>query len=443
MKHLFFVLLLLVVIQPLFSQPYYYKTITYNYEEFPTHPFFSNLCRMNFATGTVDTVLKDLRVMSVTDELSKNRFIVKYYHGEDAIWDMAKDTSYNLDTTLGNLRGYTRATVGIRYALDDRQKNLLCIVTEVSEPEYHTKIFFLNNTTYALYDTVILPKIVDGDRKSLLSFSQNKSELFYYMPDTTGIYFRVIDAATHKEKNKRRCGTISYLGRLGRQWLEDGKNGFAVISYQLTYGNILTTYTVFCDVNNGTTSSPLQYPWPSKGKISFDGTKMLLLKETSSSSTQQIDIFDSKTNVLLQSVQVPAGGEIFMFEDYPDVAYYYICETDNGRKDYLKPKQIIKIPLNTVTSVPELFDWFSSTVLAQSIANKEVVNSAFINQLQTHINNAKTYYLQNDIANAKKELTKFRERLGNTPQRKEGNPFVKKEGYKNLFFNAGYLMGRL
>ncbi len=226
----------------------------------------------------------------------------------------------------------------------------------------------INRTTLEPVDT-----IYEQDTPYTSFLSYNQDGLYRLQDDSTGIFFSEYLIKTKKQEKPRRCGSLGPFA--GSPSQEDARSGYALVGYDdsletnLVKGDFAASfmyqYYVLCNVDQNITYTPIPFPWRSRGYLSSDHNYAMLERvdyDTSISGGQyytgRISVFNSKTGELYRQLSLPPGGRVFIFENYPEMFYYYNDSTN----------QAIAISDSVVTPTNALIDTLIS-LKHQAVAN--------------------------------------------------------------------------
>jgi hypothetical protein len=416
------------------SQPYTYGEVS-----------GSEIYRVNLRTGSVDTIIHSVeRFDDFFADPQGTRMFVGYKSGEYCAYDAEHpDTpmkTFSVDRGwMGNvLQGPGDLLyISRSYGLD------------VSE-QGRSGILIVDRTTLAVIDsTEDLVALIDpADGHLTLFFSKDKEHLYSFVKnDKRGLFFNVASTATNRWIGTKRCGTVGEF--VYGPVYDDGRSGYAVISYESAAGFINQKYVV-CDVDEGSTRRPISFPYKSRVYLSGDGRRLIIERVQKDESrpraeyaTGTIYIFDSESSEMLRRVSLPPGGAILIFENYPNELFYYTLE--NG-----VPQSII-VSLDSIASTNHLLEYLISSK-HESETNGWLGDRNFVKELDNHLQNAQKHLAKHDSVNARKEVEEFQEKVNKEYQKtlddhKGGKHrdrrFVTEEGWKLLYFNAQYIIDRL
>lgn len=149
---------------------------------------------------------------------------------------------------------------------------------------------------------------------------------------------------------------------------EDGKDGELLVRYYYPSTGNENTYYFFYDLESKTTYAPIHFPVRSYAFLSGN-TDKIIIEQANFDTTRvggeyrpgNVGIFDSYTGTLLQRLKLPPEGKILIFDNYPNMMYYYI---EKGQKS---------INLN-LTELPTIGTLSSQNVLVGSGAFTLSVN---------------------------------------------------------------------
>ncbi|HUI30428.1 MAG TPA: hypothetical protein VLX91_09445 [Candidatus Acidoferrales bacterium] len=167
------------------------------------------------------------------------------------------------------------------------------------------------------------------DYTSYNSFlSQDGKSLYRLQDDSTGIFFSEYIIDSKQQMKPQRVGNI---GPFVAAVLSDSRSGYALVSYVYNLDTNLTSleYTI-CNVNTREIIASIKFPWNSNGYLVPAENCIVLAKLISDRSqaggeyhTGDISVFDVHAGTLLQRLKLPPEGKILLFDNYPNMVYYY------------------------------------------------------------------------------------------------------------------------
>jgi hypothetical protein len=251
-----------------------------------------------------------------------------------------------------------------------------------------------------------------------------------------GIYFDVYVTSDGSKLSRKRCGMLSNFG-YGPS-LRSGRNGYAVMSYEDAGDrNLETQKYALCDVDAGTVTAVVAFPWRSEATLSGDGRKALIEEIpwiNGPKRTGRYWIFETATGKLLQKISLPVQGMMHIFETYPDELFYV--------SDLANP---MRISLTEVTPANTLLDTLIA-LTQQAFSNKQLGDQRFLQELDRDLQQAKTKLAKNDSIACAQELESFQRELTKedlAKSKKNDKRFVSEDAYKSLYFNAHYIVDRV
>ena len=122
----------------------------------------------------------------------------------------------------------------------------------------------------------------------------------------------------------------------GNKGIDDSKKGRYLLEFLYPSASLADKKYAIYDIDQDTTYAVFSFPLVSKGYLSSDG-KYIIIEETplrpdyltSTSGDDflhpgRISIFDGSTGTLIQKLTLPPDGRVLVFDNYPNMMYYYI-----------------------------------------------------------------------------------------------------------------------
>jgi len=446
-----FILYLVVVVsvsmmpEILMAQPYYYffKPTTDRGE--------ADIHRVNLRTGVSDLFLPNAgRILQVFWNSDQTKLFVQNRSVLDIIdANNPSETKRLLDPVDW-----------VQDVLDAPQINRVFVSIAPEDIDYeNSNTIIFNRTTYEPVDT--LPQFLSYNKPF---FSADQRKVYKLIPNSTGLYFRTIDAFSGVTFQERRYGNLGPFPFAPS--LSDGRNARALIKFHELHNPDPANYLSFehqhyvvCDPELGVTYQPIPFPWRSQGRLS-SSAQYIILEQVNFDRTKEsveyrpgiVYVFDAMTGKIMQRLSLPPEGNILIFENYPEMLYYYIPET----------QQSISVNVTTVMPTAVLLDtlialkhqavskgWFIDR--KEKDEDDEEEDGSIVKQLDKRLDKAQKELVKGDSAKARKELRKFikkveelyKESQDHEKKHEEDKIILTSEGYALLKYNAEYLIDRL
>ncbi len=323
------------------------------------------------------------------------------------------------------------------FAMDAPLLNRLYLV--IGDPGFPDKIVMLDRANFSVIDTLnTFREYYLGPRNfDKYFFSADQRVIYDHIDDSTGFYFKAYDSFSGSLiDNGLQCGNSGPF-QYGPS-LEYGKSGRAILGWDSASGFLFQHYT-WCDIDNNDVGATVRFPWRSKAYLSPSLEEAIIervnwiydlpLGEDPELHTGDIYIFDYDTGLLKNYVNLPEGGNIFLFDSYPEKAYYFI-----GGENF----QTFEIDLNEEISNLALTDTLE-TFRFRSCEELDWANDAGVcGELENNLSQVKTALLAEDSLVAANALQRF---IDLVEAEKEAS--LTSEGYALLYFNGQYLKKRI
>jgi len=436
LKFILYLVVVSVSIMPeiLMAQPYYYffKPTTDRGE--------ADIHRVNLRTGVSDLFLPNAgRILQVFWNSDQTKIFVQNRSVLDIIdANNPSETKRLLDPVDW-----------VQDVLDATQTNRVYISLAPEDIDYeNSKTIIFNRTTYQPVDT--LPQFLSYNKPF---FSADQRKVYKLIPNSTGLYFRTIDAFSGVTFQERRYGNLGPFPFAPS--LSDGRNSRALIKFHelnnpdpANYLSFEHQHYVVCDPELGVTYRPIPFPWRSEGLLSPNAQYVILEQVNFDRTRESVEyrpgnvyVFEAQTGKLMQRLLLPPEGKALIFDNYPDKFYYFNEQS----------LQSIPVDLTVITPTNVLLD----TLIAmkhQAETSGWLGDKNFVKELDNHLENAQKHLLKGDSLNTYKEVEKFQEKVQKEYEKtidneKKNKPrdkrFVTVEGWKFLYYNAQYILDRL
>jgi len=411
-----------------FSQPYLYFP---KYTDEKQDDRDINIYRLNLQTGSSEIAIPNAgRVLQLFSNYDQSKLFIQ---GRGYLDVIELQNNFSRKTIIDRIEW-------VHNILDVPQTNRIYV--SIGTDESYQKTIVLDRFTY---DSVgIVKKFMSFHRPFL---SKDGSKFFRFLADSAGIFFNIYNTLDGtKLIEYKRCGSI---GRFAyNAGFTDGKQGIGISRLRFRKKDEwLTQQYVVCDPEQGNTYGVIPFPLRSEALLS-SAAKQVIIEEVefindNDPSTPpeyrpgKVFIFDSQSGNLLQKLNLRPQGEILLFDNYPG-KLFYLTGTDGSFES-------TQVSLNVVTPV----DAFLDTLIAlkhQAFARSQLGDANFVKELDNSLENAKKHLAKEDSLNCAKELVVFQNRVKSGYDKKStpgSKRFVTEEAYKQLYFNAQYIIDRL
>lgn len=229
-----------------------------------------------------------------------------------------------------------------------------------------------------------------------------------------------------------------------------GAKGKILISYRLPEeGKTIYAHYQVVDLATNYAFPDITVPWKCEAYLTGDA-KNIVVEEVSLALSPlgnrryrpgNVYVFEASTGKLKQRLTLPPDGVVFLFDTYPDKFFYFNELT----------RQAISVDVTAITPTSVLFDTLIS-LKHQAFSNGWLADKNFVKEVDNHLENAQKHLAKRDSLNAYKEVEKFQEKVDKEYKKtvdseKKNKPrdkrFVSVDGWKLLYFNAGYILDRL
>jgi hypothetical protein len=419
------------------AQPYYYYMAWDEiHSDLPSHQkeYLGKLCRYSFSSLETDTLLRELSGLQykyVSGDQQRvflgfgDRYGIMYVRFVRS-FDPLLMTDVAPETDAFRLMYLTEAPLVNRLYL--RYANVF------EDKPGDSYVLILDATTFQVIDsTTQFPGAIQGPGYFL---SRDQRTLYDWVFDRAGFFFETFSAIDGSPLPRIRIGSVTDIPY--GPGLEAGRNGYAVwgFGYQKPKAHGFETQVyAFCDVDARTIMAEVPFPWRAEVTLSGDGRKAIVEETPVSGRTGRYWVFDMHTGRLLQRFSVPVRGMMHIFETHPDEIFYVTQEE--------QPAQRINLRMETPTS--ELLDTLASQLLA-AFGCGWIGEASFVNELRRHLTNAARMLSNGNASGSAAQLESFRMQVKSAFEAgtKQGdNRWVTMDCYKELYFNAGYVLDRM
>jgi hypothetical protein len=404
------------------AQPYYY------YPKFvDEYHGYATIARINMSTGVDEDFLLDtLKTASIDWDPTQRFLFVWPGIDEGQMTIIPTDNPQNhillpADKNIPDVLGW--------YYLSP--KNKLYLATRFDN-------YIYDASTFSLLDSVSHSIMTVGPR----TFASQDGEYLYFgrTDTTTGYnYFETISTTSHTLISRKR---EYYIGPPKEFKLpEDGKNGKALFGMLYPTDNLADAKIFVYDALHDSTMPLIPFPPRSIDCLSTNGDYIIVEESPFDevSTTREdvhlgnIYVFKTATGKLMQRLALPPGGSVYIFDNYPNNAYYYDDST----------KQTITIDLTVITPISNLIGYLDSTV-TRVHDSLWVTNETFVTYLDSNLIAARNYIVAGDSNNCARQIKLFQQKVDSAYKDSlNPNRHVTIEGWKYLYYNAQYILDRL
>ncbi|HEY9167695.1 MAG TPA: hypothetical protein VIS48_16195 [Candidatus Kryptonia bacterium] len=317
------VFLMVVVASAAYSQPYYYY---FKYNAAYNVPGYSgDIYRVNLATNGNELFARDAGrvngpILRNSDQ-SRIFFQVRFSLATIEVNDPSHNTKYVLD-------GMNEVV----HIMDSPKTNRYYV--SFMDMRDNTTTVAVNRMTLEPIDTIFDQNTAYD---SFSSYDQNG--LYRLEDDSTGIFFSEYYIDQKQQGKPRRCGNVGPFA--GSPAQEDTRSGYALVSYtdslnmnlasqDLSYAFSNQKY-VLCNVDQNAIYTPIGIPFRSDGFLTVD-TRHVVIEQANFDTTRtggeyrpgNVYVFDAHAGTLLERLKLPPEGKILLFDNYPNMLYYYL-----------------------------------------------------------------------------------------------------------------------
>ncbi len=434
------IVLLLLFLSKSFSQPYYFFPKYFTDRVDPDTNVTAlvsgaDIYRVNLSTGNVQLFLFNIPNYNgiIVDPTGQWAY-VNYYRGAGLRIVNINDTSKYFDAVSsqefqGEIDGYA----GVIY-LPLKNRFYITWLT----PDTLSGTGDISETT--IYDATTFKKI--GNIDFGFSFADMVS------PDNEYIYQYSADSSGNEELVKFSTATNSIVSSTpflnagpsteNKAIVAGNMNSFVFEWQPSGSSSIIDNYYSAYDVTTETNLPSVHFPWKANAYLSADGNYIILNTwrwvnvDTSADTGDQffpgtVYVFNASTGELMQRLTLPPEGKILVFNNYPQMFYYYNDSTN----------QSVPVNATTVMPVETLLDTLIS-LKHQALAEGWIDNRGIANSLDSKLDNARKKLASGDSTTAKNMLNAF----VNEVEAQNGKHLTS-EAYALLKYNAEYLIDRL
>ncbi|MBL1156129.1 MAG: hypothetical protein D8M51_14525, partial [Ignavibacteriae bacterium] len=366
---IFFVLFGLLINTTIYSQPYYYKSINRQANDEYGEYTLGNIVRINLNNpANVDTILMNIEGMSaVLGDETGNWIVYESYH-----FLILKNLNSTIeqDTISFNDQGVMRFNY-----LQSLNKLFVYLF---GGNTFETMITFNPNDLST--QEVIHKKIYDRARDFILS--KDGSYLYLNTSDSLSKVGQIwkYSLSAHQITNKKNINDIVLPGS-EKSYLYFKRNGLAVVESYYSINDPFDYFRIYF-LDTDTLSIPIKARGPAEAHIASDGKYLLLFAtlltpdSLNLNPTGKIDIYDMTSGEMKKTIQLPSGGEVMCFENYPNNVYYV--------KDIELPtRQVWNLDMDSIFNVLELTNLNPNSVNINSNSFTLTVNGKGFDTVST------------------------------------------------------------
>jgi hypothetical protein len=170
----------------------------------------------------------------------------------------------------------------------------------------------------------------------------------------------------------------------GYKDVDDSKKGRYLIQYLYPSLDLADKKFSVYDIDRDATNCIIPFSLVANGSISSDG-KYVIIEETPvrpdyATSTSgddvlhpgRISIFDGFSSKLIQKLNLPPDGRVLVFDDYPNMLYYYLPNEQHSININLSK-------LANITSLSPAFAYAGSSAFTITVNGKDFANGSIVN----------------------------------------------------------------
>ncbi len=341
-KKYFIVYFIFIAFSILSAQPYYY---TSTYKPFPYgHHHTGDIYRINmYNPAEVESLMTNIYDLGspITDE--NGNWIVYEEYLRLTIMNLNNPNQKNV------ISEYCEGVIMLSYA-EDVNKLVILYLGDYPNPY---KLVLVDPSTLTITDTIPYDIRWECSTKEDIVFSQNGDVMYLLKTDTVQQKGYI---ASYSLSSKQIVSTkyIEELSETGEDefFFSFRKNGLSVIESLFLLPTPTSYYKIYF-LDKDSLSIPIirdnSQTW-ADGYVTSEGDYLLLFNNLLNSDslgftyTGKIEIYDMTNGELKKTIQLPSGGEVMCFENYPNNVYYAIDIEEPSRQIYtLKMDSIFNV----------------------------------------------------------------------------------------------------
>ncbi len=299
------------------AQPYYYYQW---YRNDTTN--LGDIFRINFLTGAKELFFSAPQVGTSKLEWDNTQTWLYYWNGNDPYEGRVTIINTNNPSLVKELpECEVKYTTGVKYS-----------------PQLHRVYISSESNTY-VYDDISLSKIDSFDIHTYSIWENTFSS-----EDGTILYCRQTDPVARKSSLtgfsllSKKIISRKLIDQIGPpaqvKIIHDRRKGKALFGYDLSGGDSVDTQYLLYDAMKDTFYTPIHFPIISEAFLSGDAQYVIInenppfidpnLRNPSNTLGGKISIFQATTGKLVGKLSLPPDGQIMIFDNYPNMMYYYL-----------------------------------------------------------------------------------------------------------------------
>ena len=373
-KKYFIVSFIFIVSSILSAQPYYY---TSTYEPLPYgHHNTGNIYRINMYNPTeIESLMVDIYDLGSAIPDEYGNWLAYEESFQLTIMNLNNQTQKNI------ISQYSEGVIRCSYA-EAVNRLIIQFLGNYPKPE---KMVMVDPLTLNITDTVSSDILWDCNRNEDIILS-NSGDIMYLLKTDTIQQKRFIASYSFSSK---QIITSKYIEELSESQEDEfffnfRRNGLSVIESLFLLPTPTSYYRIYF-LDKDSLSIPVirddSQTW-ADGYVASEGDYLLLFNNLLNSDslgftyTGKIEIYDMKTGELEKIIQLPSGGEVMCFENYPNNVYYV--------KDIELPtRQVWVLNMDSIFNVFDLTSLNPSSAIVNSSSFTLTVNGHGFDTLST------------------------------------------------------------
>ncbi|MDX9713769.1 MAG: IPT/TIG domain-containing protein [Ignavibacteriaceae bacterium] len=375
-NNMFLVLFALFFNAAINSQPYYYTT-KYELIDSVFRNFTTNLYRVNMGNpATVETLMTDIAYRSGSEVDEYGNWLA--YNEPFRLL-----TLMNLNNSVqkNSIEENCESVIKLSYAKDVNKLVVLYSVESFDQ----TKMIIIDPITLTIVDSI--PYDIRWEIWTDEDFIFSKTGDIMYLMKTDTIaekrYIAAYSLLTNQIVKTKYLSEIYYSGK-HHYYFNYRRNGLSVMESLFLLPTPRSYYQIYF-LDKDSLSIPIirsnSESW-ADGYVASEGNYLLLFNSqlNTDSSVQvytgKIDIYDMTSGEIKKTIQLPPGGDVMCFENYPSNVYYV--------KDIEEPtRQVWKLNMDSIFNVLELTNLNPNSVNINSNSFTLTVNGKGFDTVST------------------------------------------------------------
>jgi hypothetical protein len=348
------------------AQPYYY------YETYPLDTNgYTQIAMINFASGAKETFLQESYPSSSGLHWDDTQSWIYYWTGNNP-----NEGPVTLISTNQSSLHQELPDSGVEYSLGVKYVPQL------------NRIYVSSNSENYAFDATSLAKVDSFDIVPLTIWG---NEFLSESGDT--LYFIDTDSVTEKTsiagyslRNKKMVSRklIDQIGPpTNTKVLFDGKIGKALLGYNYPSAESKDGQYILYDASKDIFYDPIIFPIISTDLHLSADAKYVIIHETPPNLDHnpetpshillgKISVFESTTGKLISRLSLTTGGKVMIFDNYPNMLYYYLPSEQRSINIDLSK-------LSTITSLSPAITYAGSSAFTLTVNGKNFVNGSTVN----------------------------------------------------------------